>query len=361
MGTYEAFLLGSGGVYLGAVLWLLAGVGRRPGRAAGWRSRVSVVVAARNEASRIGACLEALRAQDYQGEWEVVVVDDRSEDETAQVVAARAWERLKLVRAPEAGQFRCPKKSALAQGIAASCGEVLLFTDADCQPPPEWVRATVGLFAEEVGLVAGHAFPPPARGLRHRLLALDNLAVGALAAGSIGMGAPLSCTGRNLAYRRQVYEEVGGFAPIGHLIGGDDVYFLRLVARTAWKAVYSPVVVSCAAGPQSWGALFQQKLRHASKAGNYQGPALALAGVVYLFHLMLLMGLGRLILGQVDEVFLGVWASRCLADLGLLWRFAPRQSERRLLVFLPLLELVYIPYVLVFAVIGRLGWFRWKG
>ncbi len=359
MGIYEALLLGAGGVYLGAILWLWAGVGRRP-RPGGGQPRVSVVVAARNEAENIRACLEALRAQDYQGEWEVVVVDDRSTDQTARVVAAHAWERVKLVRAPEERSFRCPKKSALAQGIASSFGEVLLFTDADCLPPPQWVRATAGLFTEGVGLVAGHAFPAAGPGLRHQVLALDNLAVGALGAGSIGMGAPLSCTGRNLAYCRQVYQEVGGFTSIGHLVGGDDVYFLRLVARTKWKVVYNPVPIACAPGPEGWRVL-QQKLRHASKAGHYQGPALALAGAVYLFHLLLLIGLVQLARGQVHEVFFGVWGARCLADLALLGRFAPRPQERRLLVFLPLLELLYIPYVLVFSVVGRLGWFRWKG
>lgn len=356
MGWFEVLLLLTGGVYLGGVLWLNLGLRQnRPVPALGLPA-VSVVVAARNEETAIGACLDALQTQDYAGEWEVVVVDDRSVDQTAQRVEERAWGRLKLVRAPTEARFRCPKKSALAAGIAQSRGELLLFTDADCQPPPDWVRSTAQLFGPGVGLAAGHAFPQPVKGLRQGLLALDNLAVGALGAGSTGMGRPLSCTGRNLAYRRQVYEEVGGFAAIGHLIGGDDVYFLRLVSRTSWRMVHNPSLVSCASGPQGWQALFQQKLRHASKAGHYRGPVLLLAGAVYLFHLLLLVGLA----GQPGPVLLAVWGARWLADLALLACYAPRPSERKLLRHLPFLEVLYIPYVLLFTLAGRLGWFRWK-
>ncbi|MBI2502775.1 MAG: glycosyltransferase [Candidatus Latescibacteria bacterium] len=360
MGWFEVLLLVSGGVYLAVLLWLNAGLRRHlTTLAEGW-PRVSVVVAARDEEAQIGACLDALQAQDYEGEWEVVVVDDRSTDQTARSVAKRSWDRLRLVHAPRELRFRCPKKSALAAGIAASQGELLLFTDADCQPPPEWVRNTVRLFAPGVGMVAGHAFPQPVRGLRQGLLALDNLAVGALGAGSMGMGTPLSCTGRNLAYRLQVYEQLGGFSAIGHLIGGDDVYFMRLVSSTPWRIVYNPCQVQCSPGPQAWKAILQQKLRHASKAGNYQGPARGLAGAVYLFHLLLLVGVAKLASGQADLLFLGVWALRWLADLALLYRFAPGARERRLLRHLPFLEVLYIPYVLVFTALGRLGWFRWK-
>jgi len=366
MGWLDFLLVGTGGAYLAAVLWLLTGLGRRALPTVSRRPAVSVIVAARNEEAVLEACLQALRAQDYGGELEVVVVDDRSRDGTGELVRdqARTWEALKLVRAREDLPFRCPKKSALAQGIEASSGELLLFTDADCQPPPGWVRSTAALFTDRVGLVAGYAYPRPSGRLRHKLLALDNLAVGALGAGSIGMGHPLACTGRNLAYRRQVFEEVGGFAEIGHLVGGDDVYFARLVAaKTAWKLIFNRdpgAAVTCAPPPEKLCNILQQKLRHAAKGGHYRGPALLLGGLVYLFHLALLLGLVRMGMeARLDFLLLGVWGGRWLADFGLLWRMAG-PGERRLLAALSALEVFYIPYVLLFTVVGRLGWFRWK-
>ena len=366
MSLFQLLLVGSAAVYAGALVWLLAGLHRGKARTSRRSFSTSIIVAARNEAGCIETCLRALGRQDYEGGMEVVVVDDRSRDDTAARVLkqAREWPQLKLVQAPRKRPFKCPKKSALARGIAASSGELLLFTDADCRPPPGWVRSTVERFAEGVGLVAGYAFFLPGNSLRLKLLALDNLAVAALSAGSVGMGRVLACTGRNLAYRRQVYEEVGGFGPIGHLIGGDDVYFARLVAeRSSWRLVYNrraEAAVPCHPGSGRWVDLVQQKLRHASKAGHYRGCALALAATVYLFHLLLLAGGANMALqGSWDVVLLSVWGVRCLLDLTLLWSFAPRR-ERKLIAFLPLMELLYIPYVLVFTVLGRLGWFRWK-
>ena len=342
------------------------GLGRREAGRTAELPRVSVIVPARNEEEHLGECLQALRDQEYPGDWEVVVVDDRSADTTGEIARREggSWERLKLVTVVGEPRFKCPKKSALARGIEASSGELLLLTDADCRPQVGWVKSMVGLFTEEVGLVAGYAFPDPGERVRQKLLALDNLAVGALGAGSFGMGRMLSCTGRNLAYRRRVYDEVGGFERIGHLVGGDDVYFARIVAaETNWKLVFNrdrEADVVNAPPPVRLGEIINQKLRHAAKGGHYQGPALLLGTAVYLFHFFLLLGLiGMVFESRLDPLFLSVWGARWAADCGLLWRMA-RREERPLLLGLPLLELCYIPYVLLFTLMGRSGWFRWK-
>ena len=359
-------LLGCG--YVAAVVWLVSGLRRAAPTVSGTTPDVSVIIAARNEEASISTCLRALQLQEYAGEIEVVVVDDRSSDRTGQILReiAAGWPALKPVPLGEGeGEFECPKKSALARGIAASSGELLMFTDADCEPPPAWVRITASLFTDGVGLVAGYARPRRTRWLRHRVLALDNLAVSALAAGSIGNGAVLSCTGRNLAYRRRLYDEAGGYASIGHLVAGDDVYFARLVARaTDWRMAYCrdpAAVVACGPGPESWSGLMHQKLRHASKAGHYRGAAKLLGAAVYLFHLTLLWGVVQTFLFEkVPPAFPAVWGFRWLIDYLLLQSFAPASEDRRLIPFLPILEFLYIPYVLLFVPAGTAGWFRWR-
>ncbi len=381
------------GVYTAAIAWLYTGV-VRGGKSAPTGSgvpSVSIIVSARDEAETIADCLAALKAQESGSPIEVVVVDDRSTDRTADIVreTSSLWPHLSLVPASAELRFRCPKKSALAQGIEASSGEILLFTDADCCPPPDWVRETVARFGEDVGMVAGYARAPILRkSLKQSLLALDNLAIGALSAGGIGMGAPLACTGRNLAYRRQVYDQVGGFSSIGHLVGGDDVYLTRLVSsKTNWKTVYNTSeksIVECKPRVADAAATANQKLRHASKASHYRGPARLLGVAAYAFHALLLVGILQLIAAGLEVTGLvaaGAATSADLShsvfdlagplvaaavvmkmasDLALLWRFLPDRNERSLLAYLPLLEIVYIPYVLLFVPLGGFGWFRWK-
>ena len=85
-----------------------------------------------------------------------------------------------------------------------------------------------------------------------------------------------------------------------------------------------------------------------------------LAVGVYLFHLALALGLVRMLLtGIFDPLTAGVWALRWSVDWLLLRRMAT-VAEQPLLRYLPIAEVLYIPYVLFFTVIGRLGWFRWK-
>ena len=160
---------------------------------------------------------------------------------------------------------------------------------------------------------------------------------------------------------------MGGYAAIGHLVSGDDVYFLRRVAaHTTWRIAYcadADATVQGPAGPTPWREIFDQKVRHASKAARYGGGARGVGVAAYLYHLALFGGLAELVLtGAWNPVFVAAWLARWAADGLLLWRFAPRGwRDRRLLTLLPVVELLYIPYVLFCVPLGSAGLFRWKG
>ena len=189
----QGLLVGGGAVYIASIAWLLRGLYRPEVEGDdGVSPSLSIIVAARNEEAVLEGCLEALQKQDYMGEWEVVLVDDRSEDKTGEIAAdwLNRWDRLRVVRAPDNTAFACPKKSALAVGIASAKGEVLLFTDADCRPRPDWARRTAARFAPDVGLVAGHAHTLEGHSLIQRVLSVENSAVGALGAGVLHRGVP---------------------------------------------------------------------------------------------------------------------------------------------------------------------------
>lgn len=117
------------------------------GRSASMPS-VSVIVPARNEAVNIEACVGSLTGSDYP-DFEIVVVDDRSDDGTAErargVPRGRA-RRIEVVTGAELPEDWLGKPWACAQGAAAATGEVLLFTDADTIHQPALLsRAVAGL------------------------------------------------------------------------------------------------------------------------------------------------------------------------------------------------------------------------
>jgi len=89
--------------------------------------RVVVIVPARNEAAKVGACLESLMAQDY-GNLRIVAVDDRSSDGTGEIMAAVVGERMEMVRVNELPPGWLGKTHAMAlaargsSGCGAACG-----------------------------------------------------------------------------------------------------------------------------------------------------------------------------------------------------------------------------------------------
>src|SRR5256884_157399 len=119
----------------------------------------SVIVPARNEAMNIERCVRSILATEYRP-VEVIVVDDRSSDATAEIVerimrSGEAASRLRLVRGEELPQGWFGKSWAIAQGYRVARGDLLLFTDADTWHHPELLPRTVSvLTAERADLVS---------------------------------------------------------------------------------------------------------------------------------------------------------------------------------------------------------------
>lgn len=114
--------------------------------------RVSVIIPAKDEQDNIGRALETLVVQDYAN-LEILVVDDRSTDRTADIVreVAATDPRVRLIQVTElpAGWFGKPH--AMHVGAGQACGEWLLFVDADCRQAPHSVRAGVNFLAANQG------------------------------------------------------------------------------------------------------------------------------------------------------------------------------------------------------------------
>jgi glycosyltransferase involved in cell wall biosynthesis len=108
--------------------------------------RFSVVVPAYNEAAYLGQALDSLLHQDYDGTYEVIVVDNNSRDRTA-AVAGRYGVR--VVQEPEQGVC-----AARQRGVDCARGEIIISTDADTTQPRDWLRTIDARFAESAGVVA---------------------------------------------------------------------------------------------------------------------------------------------------------------------------------------------------------------
>jgi chlorobactene glucosyltransferase len=114
---------------------------------------MSVIIPARNEAAVIGTVVDSILATTYRP-FELLVVDDRSTDETAAIVAKRSEPPVHLIRGEELPDGWYGKPWACYQGYRAAKGDLLLFTDADTRHQPELLGRAVGALTQEnAGLV----------------------------------------------------------------------------------------------------------------------------------------------------------------------------------------------------------------
>lgn len=359
-------------IYAGGLIIIALGVNRlKPLEAGEAYPFVSVIVAARNEADNISHLLEALGSQHYPPDLhEIVIIDDASSDGTAEKIeewiASRPQLAIRLIRSQGRNMVKSPKKHALAQGIAAAHGEILLFTDADCQPPPSWILSLQSCIQKDIGMVIGYSpyeIPRP-RTVGQHFLALESLSLAALAAGTTGWGRPATCTGRNLGYRKSVWVEVHGFDPIATFISGDDDLFLKLVLEgTHWRVVYAltPEAVVPTRLLSSARAFFRQRVRHASKGFYYGWKMSAILALAWLFNLLLFATALWSLFSSVPGAWPWIaWLVKSAAELLLLIRFARPMQRLRTLALFPLAEFAHVLYVILFGALGPLTRVHWK-
>jgi GT2 family glycosyltransferase len=115
------------------------------------KARVAVIVPTRNRPGSLARCLDALDRQQGVGQLEVVVVDDGSLDAAAVAGAVERSSRARLLRSPQ------PRGPAAARnrGIHAAGAGILLFTDDDCEPAPDWAARLTTAIESGTDVVAG--------------------------------------------------------------------------------------------------------------------------------------------------------------------------------------------------------------
>jgi len=323
---------------------------------------VSIVICAHNEAQKLPICLDAISRQSYDpAQIQTVVVDDRSTDKTREVAMGFKDKISNLtLRSVEETRLSCPKKNALQTGLEAATGDLILLTDADCQPGIDWVSSTVGSFQPETGMVIGRA---PLSDPGHRwapLLVFQSLLVNAIALGSAGIGIPLTCSGRNLAYRREAFNDVGGYGPVGHILGGDDVLLMRAISAFGWPVVYNHDSRGSVSSPAHTDRQWKRQIRYQSKARHFGWGILSLAILVYILHVLLFAGpILAWVLPETLPILLTALTAKVIVDGVFLWQAARSLGQSQMLRWFPVVEIVAIPYVAIVCALGTVRPSSW--
>jgi cellulose synthase/poly-beta-1,6-N-acetylglucosamine synthase-like glycosyltransferase len=249
---------------------------------------VSVIISARNEQEHIGQCLRLLCQQNYPSDkFEIILIDDNSTDTTLSVARqfAALHDKVLIMQNNTDSRWKSSKKEALKKAIPHAKGNIILMVDADCSPPPNWMKTMTSLYDTTIGLIAG--FSPQVSNtnfLWHNFLIIDSMAAAVVAAGSMGWNRGITCTGRNLSFRIQTFQDIDGYNSLPDSVSGDDDFLLQHVAKSDWHIKYAlkKDTIIPAQGPNNFFEFIKQKQRHLSSGKFY--PTGNQAGFAF-FHL----------------------------------------------------------------------------
>jgi poly-beta-1,6-N-acetyl-D-glucosamine synthase len=307
---------------------------------------VSVIIAARNEEDNLYNNLEHILTQDYPL-FEVIVVNHQSSDDTQHILGAlqKQYSNLKVIEIERNKHLKIGKKLPITLGVKGAKFEHLVFTDADCRPASsQWIRGIVSAYSDSHDIVLGYGPYHNSKGLLNALIRFDTIQIATNYFSFALNGMAYMGVGRNLAYKKSIFEAVGGFKSHYGIASGDDDLFIRDAAKKDNTAICIDPNTFCVSEPKnSWRGWFQQKQRHYTTSGRYKVITKLLLGFFPLALLIQLFSFVTLIL-HIEFV---IWASVIFGTTLLLRWFAQiinfkKLGASQLAIFYPVLEYVHI-------------------
>lgn len=359
------------GIYLLLIIYLIRGWGRvkvTPVKSTSFQTKVTILIAARNEEERISLTIEDVLAQNYPRHlFEVIIVDDHSTDSTAAIISSYTDRGVKLLQLQEERALNSYKKKAIAEAIKLSTGELMVATDADCRMGPAWLSSIVGYYeTNNLVMVSSPVTYFEERSLFELMQTLEFGYLIGIGAAFIGNGRASTCNGANFAYRKDVFYEVGGFAGIDDLASGDDELLLQKVAerypgRIGFLKQTDAVVYTHA--KHTLQEFMQQRRRWASKSTKYKDKKVVAFGLcIWLFNVSLLVNAA---LGFYDlyflKLFLVQFLLKYLFEILYLLPITTFFKRTYLVSLLILLIPLHIVYFVVIGLMGNNHKYQWKG
>lgn len=326
---------------------------------------VSVIIPARNEEASIGMLLQALQLQRHLVRTpEIIVVNDHSEDETVSI--AQSFEGVRVISLEEKG-INSYKKKALEKGVQVASRELIVCTDADCVPGPDWLYTLLACYQEKKPVfIAAPVQLTNTGSLFGKFQTLDFLVLQGVTGAGLQSKKINMANGANLAYPKKVFEEVGGYRGTHHLASGDDFFLLHKIAdRYPDQVVYLKSTAALVQTPalQTGSQFLHQRIRWASKSTSYKDPyLLPVLALVWCYNFCFL-------LVAIASFF--DWRSGCLLIIGLLlktlmeWPFV-KSVSRFFGVPLTVMQFacwqpLHITYTVLAGLLGLFGRYEWKG
>lgn len=306
------------------------------------REPVSIIICAKNEYHNLVRFLPVILEQDYP-EYEVVVVNDASDDDTFYLLRefSEKYSRLNVVNIHQNLNFFKGKKFPLSIGIRSAKYDTVLLTDADCYPTgSKWIESMQSALTGKTEIVLGYGAYSVQPGILNKLIRFDTLFVAMQYMSFAITGMPYMGVGRNLLYRKDLFFKAGGFMRHYKISSGDDDLFINEVAKSSNTRIQPAAeAVTFSKPKQTFGSWFRQKRRHLTTGGFYRfGHKFALG--LYSFSQLAFFGLliALAVMGVDWMLLTGIFLLRLLTQLIIVKKSMIRLGEKNFLLLVPFFE-----------------------
>ena len=329
-------------------------------------NNISVIIAARNEEKHLPNLLDSLTSQNYPNKnYEIIVVDDRSEDKTASIVKKYQSQNgnITLLQIKNESKLLLGKKGAVDMGIRSAKHDILAFTDADCVPTQNWLTQINSHFTDDTDVVAGYSFIHYKNRFFQFLKNLERSSIFAVVAGSFGWNLGITITAGNMAYRKELFYKVGGFGDIGKIRSGDDDLMIQKMGKFArrMKFMFHPDSVINTGRDSTTSSQINQETRRGSKWCYYPASIKIMTLFIFVYYLIFIgCFFGFLFTNLSTTLFIIILFLKLIPEFLLITLFLARVKRLSLMWVFPIAELIYIPYFIFFGLKGTFGKYKWK-
>lgn len=252
---------------------------------------ISILIPARNEENNIGKLLNQIILQSYPRNLvQVIVIDDHSEDDTANIVKKYEADNVYLISLVEhidKSIVQSFKKAAIETAMKFATGKLIIQTDADCEMGKEWISAIVSYYqAHDVKMITAPVNFHQENNLLEKFQSLDFTGMMGVTGAGIHYQFMRMCNGANLCYEKKVFDEVEGFKGNEDKASGDDMFLLHKVADKYPDKigfVKAKIATVFTTAKPTLSSFYQQRLRWATKNASYDDLRVLIVNAIVFF------------------------------------------------------------------------------
>ncbi|MGB4654563.1 MAG: glycosyltransferase [Bacteroidales bacterium] len=334
-------------------------------------TKLSVIVAMRNESKNALKLIECLNNQELDKNlFEVIIIDDNSDDGTLSEIekAKSLYKELDIKIIDLSLQRKEGKKNAIATGVDISNGELIITTDADCYLPSTWLNTIHDYYIKHKPemIMAPVSFSNNTN-LFGKVQAIEFMSLMFVTCSTANIYYPVLANGANIAYTRSLYDECKGFSSNMKYASGDDMFMMmnarKRLGKKAIRFLKSDKAIVETQAEVNFNKFVNQRVRWISKGSGFNAKYVSIAGVSYYFvNLIFFISifLPLFVKATIISVVL-CWLAKLLIDLILLYQYASFEKRLNLLAVLPIAELYNVTYLSIIGLLANVRGYVWKG